>query len=105
MRPATGTTVCPDIGKMRSPKMTARLTVVASPIDISESRAIDGIALCSLAGQPMRRVLFLAQLLLAAFIVRNWAYVTTYRLYLDRRIDAPRESAAVSSRPGWRGTR
>lgn len=43
----------------------------------------------------MRRSLFAAQVLVAALIVRNWAYVTTYRLYLDRRVDQPAQSTAV----------
>src|SRR5262245_5045421 len=43
----------------------------------------------------MRRATLAAQLILIALIARNWAYVTTYRLYLDRRVDSPSGSAAV----------
>src|SRR5215467_3560584 len=46
---------------------------------------------------PTRRVmrlLLLIELAVVALIVRQWAYVTTYRLFLDRAIDA-RHSAAT----------
>ena len=43
----------------------------------------------------MRRLLLAAQLLIALLIVRNWAYVITYRLYLEHRADAAPHSAAV----------
>jgi hypothetical protein len=37
------------------------------------------------------------QLAIVLLIGRNWAYVTTYRLYLDRRIDSIDRSAAAQS--------
>lgn len=37
------------------------------------------------------------QLAIVLLIGRNWAYVTTYRLYLDRRIDSSDRSAAAQS--------
>jgi lysophospholipase L1-like esterase len=37
------------------------------------------------------------QLAIILLIGRNWAYVTTYRLYLDRRTDANERSAAAQS--------
>src|SRR5215831_4255263 len=46
---------------------------------------------------PTRRVLrllLLIELAVVALIVRQWAYVTTYRLFLDRAIDAQRSAAA-----------
>jgi lysophospholipase L1-like esterase len=43
----------------------------------------------------MRRATTAAQLVLVALVVRNWAYVTTYRLYLDRRVDSPARSVAA----------
>ena len=39
------------------------------------------------------------KLAIALLIGRNWAYVTTYRLYLDRSIAAP---MPTSARPHWR---
>jgi lysophospholipase L1-like esterase len=45
---------------------------------------------------PTRRVLrllLLIELAVVALIVRQWAYVTTYRLFLDRAIDAQRSAA------------
>ena len=35
----------------------------------------------------LSRILLFAQLLLVLLIVRNWFYVTTYRLYVDDRIE------------------
>jgi len=43
----------------------------------------------------VRRTLFAAQLVVTLLIARNWAYVTTYRLYLERRTEAAPHSAAV----------
>ena len=43
----------------------------------------------------MRRATTVAQVILVALVARNWAYVTTYRLYLDRRVDSTSGSAAV----------
>jgi lysophospholipase L1-like esterase len=40
-------------------------------------------------------VLLIAQLLIALLALRNWAYVTTYRLYLEQRVDDARESTAA----------
>jgi hypothetical protein len=37
------------------------------------------------------------QLAIILLIGRNWAYVTTYRLYLDRRTDANERSATAQS--------
>jgi hypothetical protein len=37
------------------------------------------------------------QLAIVLLIGRNWAYVTTYRLYLDHRTDANERSAAAQS--------
>ena len=48
---------------------------------------------------PSRRsiatTLLIAQIVVALLMVRNWAYVTTYRLYLDRRIGAAAHSIAA----------
>jgi len=45
----------------------------------------------------LRRLLYRLVLVLAfvvmALIVRQWAYVTTYRLYLDRAVNAREHSA------------
>jgi lysophospholipase L1-like esterase len=40
-------------------------------------------------------VLLIAQLAVALLALRNWAYVTTYRLYLERRSDDARHSTAA----------
>jgi lysophospholipase L1-like esterase len=40
-------------------------------------------------------VLLVAQMMIVLLMVRNWAYVTTYRLYLDRRIGATAHSIAA----------
>jgi hypothetical protein len=41
------------------------------------------------------RALFIAELAVALLILRNWAYVTTYRLYLEQRIDDGGHSTAT----------
>lgn len=41
------------------------------------------------------RALLAVQLVVAILMARNWAYVTTYRLYLDARVDSPQQSAAA----------
>jgi hypothetical protein len=38
------------------------------------------------------RLLLLIELAVVALIARQWAYVTTYRLFLDRAIDAQRSA-------------
>jgi hypothetical protein len=43
----------------------------------------------------MRNALVVAQLVVVLLIARNWAYVTTYRLYLDDRLGGGAGSAAV----------
>src|SRR6185436_15126361 len=43
----------------------------------------------------MRRALLVAQLVVMLLIARNWAYVTTYRLYLDHRVGAADRSSAA----------
>ena len=43
----------------------------------------------------MRKALLVAQLAVVLLIARNWAYVTTYRLYLDHRVDAAERSSAA----------
>jgi len=43
----------------------------------------------------MPRILALIALAIALLIVRNWAYVTTYRLYLSQRADSAAHSAAA----------
>jgi lysophospholipase L1-like esterase len=43
----------------------------------------------------MRRLLLVAQLVVVVLIARNWAYVTTYRLYLDHRAGAADRSSAA----------
>ena len=43
----------------------------------------------------MRRALLVAQLVVMLLIARNWAYVTTYRLYLDHRVGAADGSSAA----------
>jgi hypothetical protein len=43
----------------------------------------------------MRKALVVAQLMVVLLIARNWAYVTTYRLYLDDRLGGGAGSAAV----------
>jgi len=43
----------------------------------------------------MRRALLVAQLVVVLLIARNWAYVTTYRLYLDHRVGAAERSSAA----------
>ena len=40
------------------------------------------------------RALLVAQVAVVLLIARNWAYVTTYRLFLDRRIAASASAAA-----------
>ena len=40
------------------------------------------------------RALLVAQVVVVLLIARNWAYVTTYRLFLDRRIAAVASTAA-----------
>ena len=40
------------------------------------------------------RALLVAQVAVVLLIARNWAYVTTYRLFLDRRIAATASAAA-----------
>ena len=40
-------------------------------------------------------ILAIGALAVALLIVRNWAYVTTYRLYLSQRTDNAARSAAV----------
>jgi lysophospholipase L1-like esterase len=40
------------------------------------------------------RALLFAQIVVLLLVVRNWAYVTTYRLYLDHRITSERSTAA-----------
>ncbi len=40
------------------------------------------------------RLLLVAQVVVVLLIARNWAYVTTYRLYLDHRITSDRSTAA-----------
>ena len=40
------------------------------------------------------RALLVAQVAVVLLIARNWAYVTTYRLFLDRRIAAAASAAA-----------
>src|ERR1051325_9224149 len=67
-------------------------------------RRVGGIDLCSLTQGQMRdaclspnrwvpRILLIVQLVIAALIFRNWAYVTTYRLYLDHRTGGVQSSA------------
>jgi lysophospholipase L1-like esterase len=41
------------------------------------------------------RALVIAQVAIALLLIRNWFYVTTYRLYLDQRIGDVRHSTAV----------
>ena len=43
----------------------------------------------------MRKALVVAQFAVVLLIARNWAYVTTYRLYLDDRLGGGAGSAAV----------
>jgi lysophospholipase L1-like esterase len=43
----------------------------------------------------MRRALLVAQLVVMLLIARHWAYVTTYRLYLDHRVGAADRSSAA----------
>jgi lysophospholipase L1-like esterase len=43
----------------------------------------------------MKRALLIAQLVVVVLIARNWAYVTTYRLYLDHRVGAADGSSAA----------
>jgi lysophospholipase L1-like esterase len=43
----------------------------------------------------MRKVLLVAQLVVVLLIARNWAYVTTYRLYLAQRAGAANSSSAA----------
>jgi len=43
----------------------------------------------------MRKALVVAQLVVVLLIARNWAYVTTYRLYLDDRLGGGAGSDAV----------
>ena len=43
----------------------------------------------------MKRGLLVAQLVVVLLIARNWAYVTTYRLYLDHRVGAADRSSAA----------
>src|SRR5258707_186485 len=43
----------------------------------------------------MKRALLIAQLVVVLLIARNWAYVTTYRLYLDHRVGAADRSSAA----------
>ena len=40
-------------------------------------------------------ILTISTLIVTALIVRNWAYVTTYRLYLAKRSGGASQSAAV----------
>jgi hypothetical protein len=40
------------------------------------------------------RALLVAQVAVVILIARNWAYVTTYRLFLDRRVAAAASAAA-----------
>ena len=47
-----------------------------------------------LARQWVPRALLVAQIVVLLVIARNWAYVTTYRLLLDRRIGADGSAAA-----------
>src|SRR5437879_6269206 len=48
---------------------------------------------------PVARVLahtlLIAQVAIGVAIVRNWSKAATYRLYLDRRVDAPAQSTAA----------
>ena len=39
--------------------------------------------------------LVIAQIVIALFVIKNWFYVTTYRLYLDQRVGDVRYSTAV----------
>ena len=53
-----------------------------------------------MASKPVSRRLIIlsllvAQVVIALLMVRNWAYVTTYRLYLDRRMGAAVRSIAA----------
>jgi lysophospholipase L1-like esterase len=41
------------------------------------------------------RILLVAPIVILSLIVRQWAYVTTYRLYLDARDGSPEQSAAA----------
>src|SRR3981081_923166 len=41
------------------------------------------------------RALFIAQLAVALLVLRNWAYVTTFRLYLEQRTDDGGHSTAT----------
>jgi lysophospholipase L1-like esterase len=41
------------------------------------------------------RILVIAPIVIISLIVRQWAYVTTYRLYLDARSGSPEQSAAA----------
>ena len=41
------------------------------------------------------RILLIAPIVIISLIVRQWAYVTTYRLYLDTRVGSPAQSAAA----------
>ncbi len=47
-----------------------------------------------LARQWVPRALLVAQIVVLLLIARNWAYVTTYRLFLDRRVGADGSAAA-----------
>ena len=40
------------------------------------------------------RALLFGQIAVLLLVVRNWAYVTTYRLYLDHRITSERSTAS-----------
>src|SRR5437879_796895 len=67
----------------------------------------DGNGVCSGPVMPPARpailrarlsnALFIAELAVALLVVRNWAYVTTYRLYLDQRSDSGSQSTAVQA--------
>jgi lysophospholipase L1-like esterase len=59
-------------------------------------------ACSSMIGMPLaflRRwvlaALVIAQIAIVLFVIKNWFYVTTYRLYLDRRVGDVRYSTAV----------
>jgi len=51
----------------------------------------------SLRARPrwLLRALVIAQIAIALLVIRNWFYVTTYRLYLDQRLGDVQRSTAV----------
>src|SRR6185436_16535062 len=45
--------------------------------------------------RSISRILLVGTLVILSLIVRQWAYVTTYRLYLEARAGSPARSAAA----------